>query len=296
MLVGAVDLGSLAAAARSLRLSPAKGTRLIAALEAHVGTTLLHRTTRRLRLSEAGEHYIDACRRALAEIDEADRRVAGNHGEVRGALTLTAPVAAGTHILLPILDAFLEAHPAVQAQLILVDRVADLVPEGIDIALRIAHLPDSSLIAVRVGETRLITCAAPFYLAKAGPVQRPADLAGHPAILLAQARTREIWQFAATGSARTLSVAVRPRLIVNTIGAAIESIAAGHGVGRLLSYQVAEMIREGRLARLLPQNERAAIPIHLIAPRTALGAAKTRAFLDMAAPLLRKRFTELELN
>lgn len=296
MLVGAVDQGSLVAAARALRLSPAKGTRLIAALEAHVGTPLLHRTTRRLRLSEAGEHYVDACRRALAEIDEADRRAAGDHGEVRGALTLTAPVAAGTHILLPILDAFLDAHPAVRAQLMLIDRVTDLVDEGIDIALRIAHLPDSSLIAVRVGETRLVTCAAPSYLANARPIGRPADLAEHPAILLAQARTREIWQFAVTGSARTLSIAVRPRLIVNTIGAAVESIVAGHGVGRLLSYQVAEAVREGKLARLLPEYDHAPVPVHLVAPRTTLSAAKTRAFLDMAAPLLRARFTEFALD
>ncbi len=291
VLVSAVDRGSLAAAARVLRLSPAKASRLIAALEAQVGTTLLHRTTRRLRLSEAGVDYAEACRRVLADIDEADRRAAGEHGSVRGTLTLTAPVAAGTRILLPILDIFLDTHPEVRARLMLVDRLADLVDEGIDIALRIAHLPDSSLIAVRVGETRLITCAAPSYLARMRPIERPADLADQAAILLAQSRMGETWQYAA--GERPETVAVRPRLVVNSIDAAFESIVAGHGVGRLLSYQVAEAIHDGRLTRLLPDFEPTAVPVHLVAPRSALSAAKTRSFLDLAAPLLRERFASI---
>ena len=290
-LVSAVDLGSLAAAARALRLSPAKATRLIAALEAQVGTPLLHRTTRRLRLSEAGEHYVEACRRALSEIDEADRRAIGDHGMVRGKLTLTAPIAAGTQILLPILDEFLDAHAQLAARVVLIDRVADLIDEGIDIALRIAHLPDSSLVAVRVGEIREIICAAPAYLEEAPRIDHPGDLRAHPAITLSQAGEGNVWKFPpANKGGRLQSVSLRPRLTVNTVDAALATTIAGNGVARLFSYQVADAIAGGKLVAILREHEPPPRPIHLVAPRANLASAKVRAIMDFAAPRLRERF------
>lgn len=295
MLVAAIDQGSLAAAARSMQQSAARATRLIAALEAHVGTPLLHRTTRALKLSEAGAMYVETCRRVLAELDEADQRASGEHGDVRGTLTLTAPVVAGTRVLLPILDAFLDQFSKVSARMVLIDRVANLVDEGIDAALRIAHLPDSSLVAVRVGETGEVVCAAPRYLARAARIDRPADLARHPAILLAQSRLGETWRFApASPGRRAQSVVLRPRLVVSTIDAALESAIAGHGVARLLSYQVADAIREGRLVAILREHEPGALPVHLVAPRSSLASAKVRAFMDFATPRLRARFAAIE--
>lgn len=294
MFVTAIDQGSLAAAARSEGASPTKATRLIAALEEHVGTPLLHRTTRSLRPTEIGEHYADSCRRALAEIDEADRRVSGDHGTPRGALTLTAPVMAGTHILLPILDDFLDQYPAVSARLVLIDRVANLVDEGIDIALRIAHLPDSSMVAVRIGETREVVCAAPAYLARAPRIEQPCDLGSHPAITLAQSRRTDLWQFAPPRRGkRAQSVTLRPRLTVNTIDAAIATAIAGHGVARLLSYQVADAVSAGKLVVILQDHETQPRPIHLITPRANLASTKVRALMDHAAPRLRARFAAI---
>lgn len=295
MLVAAVDQGSLAAAARSMRQSAARATRLIAALEAHVGTPLLHRTTRALKLSDAGALYVETCRRVLADLDEADRQAAGEHVAVRGTLTLTAPVVAGTRVLLPIVDAFLDRCPDVSARLLLIDRVANLIDEGIDVALRIAHLPDSGMVAVRVGETREVVCAAPAYLARARRIERPEDLADHPAITLAQSRLSETWQFAPSSKGgRAQSIKLRPRLVVNTIDAAIATATAGHGVARLLSYQLADAVQNGALQPILREHEPEPLPIHLVASRASLASAKVRAFIDFAGPRLRSRFAAID--
>ena len=182
VFVAALDQGSLAAAGRKLRRSPAAVTRAIAALEAHVGVKLMHRTTRAITLTEAGERYAASCRRVLTDLDEADMQAAGERAAPRGLLTVTAPLVAGARIVRPILDAFLDEYSAVQARLLLLDRVVHLVDEGIDAALRIAHLPDSSQIAVKVGAVRWVVCASPDYLSRSKPIKEPADLAGHTTI------------------------------------------------------------------------------------------------------------------
>src|ERR1700761_5530047 len=179
VFVAALDEGSLAGAARRLRRSPAAVSRAVAFLEAHVGVELLHRTTRSLRLSEAGKRYAEACRRVLSDLEEADILAAGERAAPRGLLTITAPVAAGEDIVRPIVDDFMDAFPAVDVRLYFLDRPANLIDEGIDLALRIAHLADSTLIAVKVGEVRRVVAAAPRYLAQNPVIAQPADLAGH---------------------------------------------------------------------------------------------------------------------
>ena len=223
IFVTAADEGSLAGAARRLRRSPTAISRAIASLEAYVGAELLHRTTRSIRLSEAGQHYVLSCRRILAELEEADIVAGGERAAPRGLLTLTAPPVSGEEILRPILDDFLVAYPLVSARLLLVDRSVNLIDEGVDIALRVAQLPDSSLLATRVGDgVRRVIVAAPHYLAQHPPIVDPADIAGHQIISLTDFGL-ESWAFAAVGkSGAPRTIHFSPRLIVNSVRAAVD--------------------------------------------------------------------------
>jgi DNA-binding transcriptional LysR family regulator len=293
IFVAALDAGSLAGAGRKLGHSPAAVSRAIALLEAHVGVQLLHRTTRSIRLSEAGERYAAACRRILVDLEEADLLAASERGAPRGMLTLTAPLVSGTRILRPILDDFLDAEPAVRATLHLLDRQVSLVEEGIDVALRIAHLPDSTLVAVGVGEVRRVVCAAPGYLAATGPIVEPGDLARH-AVVAANTLSADTWSFAPVvpgGPAR--HVAVAPRLLVNSVEAAVASAVAGSGVTMAFSYQVAELVAAKRLAIVLAEAELPPRPVHLLTPQGRLSVPKVRAFVDFAAPRLKAAFARL---
>ncbi|MEP9369393.1 LysR family transcriptional regulator [Xanthobacter sp. VNH20] len=294
VFVAVLDEGSLAGAGRRLGHSPAAVTRAIAFLEAHVGVQLLHRTTRALRLSEAGERYAAACRRMLTDLEEADMLAAGERAAPRGTLTLTAPLVSGAKVLRPILDAFLDAQPAVRARLLLLDRPVNLVDEGIDVALRIAHLPDSSLIAVRIGEVRRVVCAAPAYLDGRPAITRPADLAAHRCIAMTSFG-QEAWTFAGAGGAAGQTVQIAPRMIVNSIEAATGSALEGHGVTRAFSYQVAEHVRAGRLSILLAQHEPPPLPVHLLTPEGRLLVPKVRTFVDFAVPRLKAAFGQLAL-
>ena len=184
VFVAALTEGSLAGAGRKLGKSPAAVSRAIAFLEEHVGTELMHRTTRSLKLSEAGERYAVACRRILVDLEEADMTAAGERSAPRGMLTLTAPVAAGEEILRPVLDGFMDDYPAVSVRLLMLDRPVNLIDEGIDVALRIAHLPDSTLVALPVGEVRRVVAASPGYLARHPRIEEPADLAHHQIIAM----------------------------------------------------------------------------------------------------------------
>jgi DNA-binding transcriptional LysR family regulator len=291
VFVAALDQGSLAAAGRRLQRSPAAVTRAIAALEAHVGVKLLHRTTRAITLTEAGERYAASCRRVLTDLDEADMQAAGERTAPRGLLTVTAPLIAGARILRPILDAFLDEQSAVQARLLLLDRVVHLVDEGIDAALRIAHLPDSSQIAVKVGAVRWVVCAAPDYLSRSKSIKEPADLADHNAIVLGHFSQGDIWNFhGKDDAAKARPVRITSRLSVNTIDAAVGSAVEGHGIARVLSYQVQDEFRDGRLVRLLPDFEPPPLPVHIVVPDGRLTVAKVRAFVDFAVPRLKTAF------
>jgi len=293
VFVTALDAGSLAGAGRTLGRSPAAVGRAVTFLEEHVGVQLLHRTTRLMKPSEAGKRYADACRRMLTDLKEADILAAGERSTPRGTLTLSAPVISGEEVLRPIIDAFLDAFPEVSANLHLLDRSVNLIDEGIDAALHIGHLPDSSMVAVRVGEVRRVVVAAPSYLAKHPRIDLPGDLARQQIIAVSHFGS-DSWSFpSVNGSTVSRAVQFTPRLVVDSARAAAASAAEGRGVTRLLSYQVAEYVKDGRLQIVLRSDECAAIPAHVVLPEGRLAVPKVRAFVDYVVPRLRAQFARL---
>jgi len=297
VFIATLDEGSLAGAGRLLKRSPAAVSRSIAFLEAHVGVELLHRTTRTIRLSEAGERYAAACRRILTELEEAELVALGEKSAPRGVLTISAPPVSGEDILQPIVDEFLEAYRDVSVRLLLLDRSVNLVEEGVDIALRVGQLPDSSLIATKVGgDVRRVIVASPSYLAGHPPIQEPSDLGGHDIIAFTNFGL-DSWSFTpAPGSSVPRTVQFTPRLTVNTVRAARASAIQGRGLTRLYSYHVADVVSSGELQVVLADAEYPALPVHLLASRNRASVPKVRAFLDFAAPRLRKEFARLAVE
>ena len=295
--VAVVDEGSLAGAARRLGHSPAAVTRALALLERRIGTRLLYRTTRVVRLTEAGDRYVATCRRLLIDLEEAELRASGERTAPRGMLTVTAPLSFGRLHVRPIVDAFLEAYPSVQVRLLLLDRVTNLIDEGMDIAIRIGHLPDSGLIAVKTGEVRRVACASPGYLSRRAPLREPADLTAHDCIAFSQITETDVWTFASGSKGGSLKqVRVRPRLTVNGAEAAIASVVEGRGVTCVLSYQVERELQEGSLALVLERFEPPPLPVHVIYPEARLSAAKARAFVDLVAPKLKLELARIGGN
>ncbi len=293
VFVTALDEGSLAGAGRKLGRSPAAVSRAVAFLEDHVGVQLLHRTTRSSKLSEVGERYAAACRQVLTDLNEAEIQVASERSAPGGTLSLTAPVTSGEEVLRPILDDFLDAFPTVSAKLVLQDQPVNLIEAGIDAALRIGHLSDSSMVAIRVGEVRQVIVAAPSYLDKHPPIASPGDLVGQRVIALSQGEMNS-WSFPpADGSTTPRTVQFAPRFVVNSVRAAVASTVEGRGVTRLFSYQVADLVRDGRLRIVLASYEHRPSPVHLIMPEGRLSMPKMRAFVDLAVPRLRKQFARL---
>jgi len=294
IFVATLDEGSLAGAGRRLKKSPAAVSRAIAFLEAHVGVELLHRTTRSIRLSEAGERYAAACRRVLTELEEAEILAVGEKAAPRGTLTVSAPPISGEDILRPIVDDFLGAYPMVSVRMLLLDRPVNLVEEGVDVALRVGQLPDSALIATRVGgEVRRVVVASPTYLEGRSPVLQPSDLAEHDIIAFSNFGL-DSWSFSPdprNGIARTVQFA--PRLTVNSVRAAMASAIRGRGLTRLYSYHVADEVGAGRLKVVLANAEYPPMPVHLLAPSGRVSVPKVRAFIDFAAPRLRAEFARL---
>ncbi|WP_277189665.1 LysR family transcriptional regulator [Caballeronia sp. BR00000012568055] len=296
VFVAILDEGSLAGAGRRLGRSPAAVSRAIAFLEAHTGTALLHRTTRTIKLSEAGERYAIACRRILTDLEEADLLIAHERAAPRGLLTITAPVAAGEDLLRPMIEAFIDQYPAVSVRLQMLDRPVSLIDEGMDVALRIAHLTDSTLVAIPVGEIRRVIAAAPAYLDAHEVIEEPGDLAAHQIISMTHFGL-DSWSFPpsnATGIPHV--VQFTPRFIVNTIRAAVASAVEGRGVTRLFSYHIAREVKAGALRVVLPDSEHAPLPVNLLTPHGRLAVPKVRAFVDFVAPRLRQHFDELSLD
>ncbi|MGX1790853.1 LysR family transcriptional regulator [Bosea sp. NPDC055332] len=294
VFIAALDEGSLAGAGRLLGRSPAAVSRAVAFLEQQAGAPLLHRTTRSIRLSEIGEHYAIACRRVLADLQELDAVGAGEQAAPRGTLTITAPPISGEEILRPIIDTFVEAYPAVTVNLVLLVRLANLVEEGIDIALRIAELPDSAMTAVHIGGgVKPVIVASPRYLAQHPRIDEPSDLLKHT-IIACTDFGRDSWVFPpAKGGSVPRSVQFKPRLIVNSVRAARGAAADGLGVTRLFSYHVGERIQDGSLRLLLRDAEPPARPVTLLMPQGRNAVPKVRAFLDFAVPPLRAAFARL---
>jgi DNA-binding transcriptional LysR family regulator len=296
VFVAALDEGSLAGAGRKLGRSPAAVSRAVAFLEGHVGVPLLHRTTRSNKLSEVGERYAAACRRVLSELTEADVQASSERASPRGILVVTAPIASGEEVLRPILDDFLDAFPTVSARLSLVNRPVNLIDEGIDLALRMEHLPDSSMIAVKVGEVRRVIVASPSYLAKHPHIDEPGDLAQHQIIAMSHFGMGS-WSFPpANGSSIPRTVQFTPRTVVDSVRAAIASAVEGRGVTRVFSSQVAQHVREGRLQIVLASEETAPVPVNIVLPDGRLSVPKVRAFVDFAVPRLRTRFGQLAID
>lgn len=279
VFVAVLEAGSLAAAARRLRRSPAAVTRTLAALEARVGVRLVERTTRRLAVTETGRRLGDEARRVLGAYEAAIAREEA--GTLRGALRISAPLVFGRRHVAPMLTRFLDAHPQVTAELVLNDRNLDLVDEGLDVALRIGALADSGLVARKVGEVRRQVVAAPDYLVRRGTPAAPADLADHEIVYSSTQAGPIEWRFEGPRGPET--VRLRPRLMVNAIEAVVTAAMEGRGVTRVFSYQVADEIADGRLTRLLAAYEPAPIPVQLVTASARLMPPRVRAFLDFAA-------------
>lgn len=293
LFVSVGEAGSLSAAARRLRTPLPTVSRKLAQLEAHLGVRLVTRTTRRFVLTEAGLRYLDSCRRLLAEVDEAERMAAGEYDAPRGRLLVTAPIVFGRLHVLPIIMEFLKTYPEVDLRLSLADRIVDLGEENLDVGVRIGRLPDSSLIATRVGAVKLIACAAPEYLKENGTPRAPGDVARLHCIGSTNLAPADHWTFHDEG--QEIAIAIRTRLTVTTAEAALDAAIAGLGITRLLSYQAAEAIRARKLQRILRGFEPPELPVHLVHSEAKLVPPKLRVFLDFAAPRLRKRLTAVQL-
>ncbi len=278
---------SFAAAARRLKRSPAAVTRVIGELEARLGVRLLNRTTRAVSLTEAGERFMAGARRVLTDLEEIERAAAGEGTAPRGELRVTAPILFGRLHVLPIVTEFLDRFPDVSVTLNLLDRPVDLVEEGLDIAVRIGPLAESSAVATRVGAVRRIVVASPRYLAQHGTPQTPADLGQHAVVAFSGVAGVERWVF--HDASGEMGVAIRARLVVTTAEAALDAVRAGSGITRVLSYQAADDISRGSLVRLLSSHEAHELPIHLLYPGGRHPAPKLRAFVDFARPRLRRR-------
>ncbi|UTP41363.1 LysR family transcriptional regulator [Phenylobacterium sp. LH3H17] len=277
VFVAVLETGGFAAAARKLRRSPPAVTRIVAGLEARAGARLIERTTRKLNPTEAGRILAEKARGLLAAYEEA--LAPEDDGPLRGLITLTAPLVFGRRHLTPVVASFLDLHPQVSVDLVLHDRNLDLIEGQIDLALRIGALADSGLVARRVGEVRRILVASPAYLARRGTPARPSDLTDHEIVLSGVLTGGTEWRF------RDQAVRLTPRLSVNEVDAALIALRAGHGIGRPLSYQVAEDLASGALVRLLPRFEPDPLPVQLVAPSRHV-SRKVRAFLDHAVEAL----------
>jgi len=276
---------SFAAGARRLALSPPAVTRAIGALEQELGVKLLQRTTRIVRLTEAGARYLLDSKRILGELEDADQAVSGAQAEVRGALAITSSVLFGRAFVAPLLHAFLGHHAKINVRALFVDRVVDLIEEGLDVAVRIAHLSDASFTAIRVGAVRNVVCASPAYLKRHGVPQSPDDLKAMAAFCFSGDRSPPAWSF--RDGKRTLSVRPNARLVVNSPEVAMQGAVAGEGVTRVLSYQAASEVKAGRLRVILREFEPEPIPIHVIHREGKRAAARVRAFVDFAVAELR---------
>src|SRR5579863_374140 len=281
--VTVADLKGFAPAARKLGLSPSGVTRLIAGLENHLSTRLLQRTTRSVTLTDAGARYLERARRILADVEEAEIAVESERARPSGRLVISAPVGFGRLHVSPVLTAYLKRYREVSAELRLEDRMINLVEEGIDLAVRIGHLADSSLVARHVGEMRRIVVASPAYLKAHGEPKMPEAIASHQTILFGATTASPDLRFLRDG--KEIRIAPAPRLITNSADAAIQYAVSGGGLTRVLAYQAADAVRRGRLKIVLAKFEQPPLPVHVVYPTSRLLSAKVRAFIDLVVEI-----------
>lgn len=288
MLLEVVEKGSLSAAGRALRVPVPTLSRKLSDLEELLGTRLLIRTTRKLTLTDAGAAYVAAARRILEQVEEAEREAAGEFTTPKGELVLTAPILFGRLHVLPVVADFLALFPEINIRLMLSDRNAHLVDDHIDMAVRIGRLPDSSMIATRIGSMRTVVCASPALLAAHGVPRSPEDLQRRPCIGFNAPTSAPGWRFWPRESAASIEIPITPRLAVTTAEAAADAAIRGVGLVRLFHYQVADAVKSGMLEIILEEFEPEPAPIHLVHAARGQMPLKMRRFLDFAAPKLRQ--------
>lgn len=290
--VTAVDLGSFSAAARKLGTPLPTISRKVAELEQHLNAGLLVRSTRKLTLTEAGQSYLSACRTILDQVGDAERNASGEYSTPRGDMVVTAPIVFGRLHLLPVINDFLAAFPEIHIKLILSDLNLHLIDNRIDIALRIGHLPDSSLVATPIGTTCRVYCGSPAYFAGAGKPRKPEDLADHACVSFEALASRATWTFAShRGQRPDRHIDIRPRLSVNTAEAAIDAAIAGVGVTHVLCYQVARAVELGSLTLVLRDFEPEPMPVSVVHAGQKMQPIKILRFIEFCVPRLRGALT-----
>lgn len=287
LFVEVVDQGSFSAAGRAVRVPVPTLSRKVSELEDLLGAKLLVRTTRKLSLTDTGATYVQAARRILEQVDEAPREAAGEFLAPKGDLVLTAPVSFGRLHVLPVVCAFLALYPEINVRLLLSDRNADLIDDAIDMAVRIGRLPDSTMVATRIGAMLTIVCASPELVSRHGSPRTPDDLQRFPCVTFDSPLTSSTWRFGSAAAGTVQEIAIRPRLTVTTADAAVRAAVMGAGATRVLHYQAQEEIRRGALQVLLPDHEPDPVPIHLGHAARGQMPLKMRRFIDFAAPKLR---------
>ncbi len=287
VIVAVAEAGSLSAASRKLGRPVPTVSRKLAELEARLNTQLLHRSSRHMTLTDAGRSYIEACKRIIEQVDDAEREVSGEYRAPTGDLTVTAPWGLGHMHLVPIACEFLQAYPDIALRLLLSDRVLRPSDDNIDVAIRIGTLPDSSMIATRIGSVRVVACASPGYLAARGRPEKPDDLRNHDCITIDDNSAPRTWKFAK--GRREIAAPIRSRMTVNTSEAAIEAAIAGAGIARVMSYKMAAARRAGTLAVVLEAFEREPLPMHIVYTERKPVPLKLRVFLNWVTPRLKAR-------
>ncbi len=285
--VTVAEHSSFAEAARRLNRSPAAVTRAVAELEAHLGVRLLNRTTRSVSLTEAGQHFFTGAKRVLADLNDIEQAAAGQGSVASGELRLTAPIVFGRLHVLPVLTQFLRQFPAVSVRYVLTDRSADLVDEGLDVAIRIGALTDQSSVATRIGAVGRTMVGSPAYLASRGTPVLPTDLIDHDIVSFVSSSSSDERHWRLNLGGQETKVAVAPRLIVSTAEAALDAVRDGLGLTCVLSYQASASITDGSLVQVLDRFDDEALPVHVLYPGGRHPAPKLRAFLDFAVPRLR---------
>lgn len=287
VIIAVAEAGSISAASRLLKLPVATVSRKVAELELHLKTQLFQRTSRRITLTDAGRSYIDACKRIVEQVDEAEREVSGEYQTPKGELAVTSPWGLGHTHLLPLTVEFQEAYPDISLRLMLTDRIVNMVEENIDIAIRVGVLPDSSMIATPIGAIRIVVCASPSYLATRGQPKQLSDLSEHDCITIDDHTMPSVWKFVRGRRAR--AAPIRSRLCVNTSEAAVLASVAGAGLARVMSYKMDAAKRAGKLVIVLEEFEPEPLPVHIMySPRKPM-PLKLRAFLDWMTPRLKAR-------
>ena len=283
VIIAVTETGSFSAASRKLGTPVATVSRRVSELETRLKAELFQRSSRKMMLTDAGRSYIEACKRIIEQVDDAERQVSGEYRIPKGDLAVTAPWGLGHMHLLPIAVEFLKAYPEIALRLVLTDRVVNTVEENIDVSIRIGTLPDSSMIATRIGSIRFVVCASPAYFAERGSPTKPSDLGDHDCITVDSVATPATWKFAQGN--RAIVTPIRSRLCVDTSEAAIQAAIAGAGLARVMSYKMEAARRSGALVLLLENFEKDPLPVHILYAERKPMPLKLRVFLDWIGPI-----------